>query len=366
MRTELCRPSELGAVEVETWRALQATDRRFENPFLSPSFARAVGDADPRARVAVISDGPSISAFLPLTLTNHVVATGLSRALAACHGMVYAPGFDYPFGRILSDCGLAVFEFSNFVGPEPPTPLGATKAVSTHVVDISQGFDAYMTERRATEGKYFSWLRRKRNRIEADLGPLDFTAGCADQEALDCLIQWKSNQYRRSGWPDPFARPWVRELVQELVETKEPDMSGRLSVCRVSGKLLAVDFSLHSQSVYAGWFVTYNPEFSRFSPGSVRWLYVIEDAASLGLREIDIGPGDERYKEKLAAGRYTLLEGRVARNSLRAVARRARTAPRAAATEFILAHPRVRKTVRNSLRTVGRLRCPSPLEEVHA
>jgi CelD/BcsL family acetyltransferase involved in cellulose biosynthesis len=366
MRTELCRPSELGSVEIESWRALQSTDRRFENPFLSPTFAQAVGDVDPRARVAIVTDGPSTCAFLPLTLTNSVVATGLARGLAGCHGVLSAPGFDYPFEEILADCGLAVFEFSNFVGPDPPTELAGAKTVPTHIADISGGFEAYLAERRSSQPKYFSWLRRKRSRIEADVGPVVFTAGRPDQEGFDRLIEWKSNQYRRSGWPDPFARQWVRDLVQEIAHIKEPDLTGRLSVCRAAGRILAVDFRVHSQSVYAGWFVTYNPEFARFSPGSVRWLYVIEDAAAMGLREVDIGPGDERYKEKLAADGFPLLEGRVARNCLRAVARRARTAPRLVATDFILAHPRVRKGVRGSLRTVGRLRCPPPPVEVWA
>jgi CelD/BcsL family acetyltransferase involved in cellulose biosynthesis len=366
MKTELCRPSELGSVEIEAWRALQRTDPRFDNPFLSPTFARAVGDLDPRARVAVVSDGPTVSAFLPFSISHGSVGLGIASGVASCHGLVQRPGFDYPLTEIVDDCGLAVLELKNFVAPRPSRSWVDARTMPTHVIDISAGYGSYLADRKAKEPKYFNWLRRKLRRAEIDLGPIEFTAGRPDPEALNTVIQWKSNQYRRSGWPDPFAHRWVRDLAHVLSETDEPDLVGRISALRVSGDLLAVDFSIHSQSVYGGWFVSYNTEYSRFSPGAIRWLFVIEDAASIGLQQLDIGPGDERYKIKLASGELPLLDGHAARGSLRAVAHHARKAPRRMATDFILTHPRVRQTVRTSLRTAGRLRYPPAPYEVSA
>jgi CelD/BcsL family acetyltransferase involved in cellulose biosynthesis len=363
MKTELCRPSELGSVEIEAWRALQLTDPRFDNPFLSPTFARAVGDLDPRARVAVVSDGPTVSAFLPFSVTQRSVGLGIASGVASCHGLVQRPGFDYPLVEILNDCGLAVLEMKHFVSPNPSPASPDAKTVPTHVIDISAGYDAYLADRKASEPKYFNWLRRKLRRAELDLGPIEFTAGEPDREALNTVIQWKSNQYRRSGWPDPFAKRWVRDLAYVLAETDEPDLVGRVSALRVSGDLLAVDFSIHSQSVYGGWFVSYNPDYSRFSPGAIRWLFVIEDAASIGLQQLDIGPGDERYKVKLASSQLPLVDGHATRSCLRAVVHNASRVPRRAATDFILTHPRVRQSVRTTLRTAGRLRHPpAPVE----
>src|SRR5215203_5456887 len=80
-RAAVVRPRELGDAETERWRALQATDRELQNPFLSPAFARAVHGDGPSARrdLRGRTDDrrlPALRAARPRG--RHAVATDLS------------------------------------------------------------------------------------------------------------------------------------------------------------------------------------------------------------------------------------------------------------------------------------------------
>ena len=47
---------------------------------------------------------------------------------------------------------------------------------------------------------------------------------------LRTVIGWKSAQYRRTGRPDCFARPWIVQLVEDLFSIRGEDFSGVLSM----------------------------------------------------------------------------------------------------------------------------------------
>jgi CelD/BcsL family acetyltransferase involved in cellulose biosynthesis len=64
MRATIIRPADLGAGEIAEWHAAMDASA-LDGPFASPEFAQAVGAVEPRARVAVLSDGPDTVAFLP-------------------------------------------------------------------------------------------------------------------------------------------------------------------------------------------------------------------------------------------------------------------------------------------------------------
>ncbi len=348
MKVELCTPSELGRAEIAAWRRLQAEVPELANPFLSPTFARVVGELDPLARVAVLYEGNELAGFLPFHRTRSGIARGLAHGIAGCQGLVSRPGLELDPARLLRGCRAAVWELDHLVAPAPAPLAGAAgvSMASTSLIDLGGGFDAYVSNGMKRCKKYFNWLRRKRQRIESDLGPVRFEFGTAGAGALARVVEWKSAQYRRSGWPDPFAKAWVRELVERLRQTEEADLIGSCSSLSAGDELLAVDFSLRSPSVYAGWFVTYNRDFEHFSPGAVRWWYVAEACAWAGVSWIDLGCGDEEYKQKLATRHGEVLEGNLRRATPRAFVRCAARTPRRAARRFVLEHPRLRAGVR--------------------
>ena len=365
MEVTVCQPRELGPTERAQWGELQTGTTNFANPFASATFAKAVGEVDERARVGLMWDGPSIVGVLPFRPGRLGSGRPLAAGIAGCHPLLRRPGADFCAFELLAGCNLTMWSFENLVAPGPPSPT--TSTVATNVIDLTGGYDHYLSEAAVRSKRYFNWLRRKRQRIERELGEICFTSGVDDPAGLQALIRWKSAQYRRTGRPDPFARRWVLDLVHLLSDTRSADCTGRLSVLRAGGQVLAVDFSLHSESIYAGWFVAFNPEFASYSPGAVRWLFVLEKAAALNLSTADLGPGDQDYKLRMATGTTELFRGYIARPCASAVAYRLARYPHDRGIEFVLAHPRLRADVRKSLRLAGsvrtRLAGEGPLED---
>jgi CelD/BcsL family acetyltransferase involved in cellulose biosynthesis len=49
--------------------------------------------------------------------------------------------------------------------------------------------------------------------------------------------------------------------------------------------------------IIAPWILAYDPDYSRFSPGTIEWFALFEEAARRGVEIVDFGYGDDRYKQ---------------------------------------------------------------------
>jgi CelD/BcsL family acetyltransferase involved in cellulose biosynthesis len=105
-------------------------------------------------------------------------------------------------------------------------------------------------------------------------------------------------------------------LLDKLREHRGVEFSAPLSVLRAGDKLVAACLSLRSRGVLHSWFTAYNPDLSSYSPGMALFVRMAEEAEQLGIRTIDLGRGEERYKWSLASGSVEVCEGSVSKRSL--------------------------------------------------
>jgi CelD/BcsL family acetyltransferase involved in cellulose biosynthesis len=350
-RATVVRPRDLGDAETERWRALQATDRELQNPFLSPAFARAVDTVTDRARVAVFEDGPTIVGFLPFELRVRGVGTPIGRRVNTRQGFVHEPGLPWSWRGVLHGTGLDVLELHDLVGPQRSGER-SLDVVPAPVIDTGAGWDDYLGRLKKTKTvKTILYKERKLRREHEDVL---FRSGPAkDCAELRQLVAWKSQQYRRSGWPDPFARRGVVDLLDLLAEDREPGLHAVGSSLHIDGVLVATDLSLTTDAVFSGWFAAHDPELARFSPGAIRTLRTVEAAFDRGVELIDLSRGDESYKDTLKTGDSPVATGFVARPSVRSYAYQAAKVPVTGVRSYVLRHPELRSFVRESLKKVG-------------
>jgi CelD/BcsL family acetyltransferase involved in cellulose biosynthesis len=351
VRATVVRPRDLGDADVDRWRALQSTDRELQNPFLSPAFARAVDAVSDRARVAVFEDGPSIVGFLPFELRARGIGAPIGGRVNTRQGFVHDPELPWTWRRVLDATGLDVLELHDLVGRQQ-RGTRTLDLVSAPVIDTAPGWDDYLGRRKKTKTvKTILYKERKLRREHEDVL---FRSGPAkDCGELRRLVAWKSQQYRRSGWPDPFARRGVVELLDVLAEDREEGLRAVGSSLHIDGRLVATDLSLTTDTVFSGWFAAHDPELARFSPGAIRTLRTVEAAFDRGVELIDLSRGDEGYKDTLKTGDSEVGTGFVARPAARAYAYQAAKVPVAAARSYVLRHPELRGFVRESLRSFG-------------
>ena len=82
-----------------------------------------------------------------------------------------------------------------------------------------------------------------------------------------------------------------------------------MSALYAGGELAAVHLGIRTSQTLHIWFPTYTRTLEQYSPGLILLLHLAEQAAADGIRRIDFGTGDERYKQQFKSGDIPLLIG---------------------------------------------------------
>ena len=223
-------------------------------------------------------------------------------------------------------------------------------------IDLRDGFELYEQRQRRLSSSLFQSTARKRRKLEREHGPVRLLLHSPEPSHLAQVLRWKSNQYRRTGRRDRFAEPATTELVHELFGTQEPTFSAPLTVLMAGDRMVAGHLGLRSSSTLAWWFPAYDPEFSAYSPGLILTLELARAMPTAGLTLLDLGKGDEAYKDRLHNVRIPLLRGSAATSEALVRLIVARDWPRERATRLVLESPRLRGWAREALNQVGALR----------
>jgi len=335
---------------------MQRRDPGQGNPFLSPEFAASIGRFRPGARVAVLSDGGCVTGFFPFEKRRLGVGVPIGAGLTDCQGLVHEPGFEWNALDLLRGCGVSAFYFDHLAQEQRPFGNWVAATAPSPVIDLADGFAAYQAKLNTKSPQFLKDLARRGRKLSRQAGPLRHVADSRDPAALHALMAWKSDQYRRTGRTDRFARPWIVGLINDLFEARGSHFSGRLSVLYAGDDPVAAHFGLRSGHHLAHWFPAYAPEFGKCSPGLIQHVRMIEDSAPTGITLIDMGKGEKRYKETLKTSDLFVCEGAVTGHSPLALAHRARIAPSQWAVRTIRAHPALYGPADELLKRYGQAR----------
>ncbi|MBE8476658.1 GNAT family N-acetyltransferase [Streptomyces justiciae] len=361
MDISVYRPGELSAADRAAWTSLQSKAHlqgspELANPFLSPEFALAVGRCRRGVRIAVVREDGEPAAFFAF----HRTATGVGRAVGLgvsdAQGLVHRPGFTWDARELLRACGLAVWEFDHLVEGQEPFAAGARGSFPSPVMDVDQGYDAYLRHLRSQAPKFTRTTLAKERRLGRDAGGVRYVHDERDPAVLRTLMGWKSAQYRRTGRSDRFAHDWISRLVEQLFHTRSEPFAGILSVLYADERPIAAHFGLRTERVLACWFPAYDPGYAKYSPGLVLHLRMAEAAAADGIAYLDLGRGQKEYKDSLKTREITVSEGWVTRRHPVAIGHRARRAPVRALRTTVQSRPELFAPADRMLKKIGRLR----------
>jgi CelD/BcsL family acetyltransferase involved in cellulose biosynthesis len=355
VQISVVRPHELGPAEVAAWQAMQRQTGSLANPFLCPEFTVAVGNVRPEARVAVLADGPTVVGFFPFERRPLGVGVPIGAGLTDCQGLIHAPGLDWDPRELLRACQVTLWKFDHLVEGQRPFARYTAAVTPSPVIDLTGGFAAYQDKLREKSPQFGKDVARKTRKLEREVGELRFVADSRDAAGLRTLMDWKSEQYRRNGWIDLFARPWIVDLVDYLFSARSDRLSGLLSFLYAGEVPVAAHFGLRAGPVLAHWFPAYDTRFSRYSPGLIQHLRMAEETAALGVQLIDMGTGTERYKQTLRSRDLFVAEGVVARGPALASAHRAARTLAGLARRQVRQHPLLLRAADRLLRHYGRI-----------
>ncbi len=352
MRVQIVRPHDLGSAEIKRWREIQLADPLLRNPFLAPEFTQGVGAFRDNVRVAVVTEGPDVVAFLPYEQEAFGVGHPVGYGLTDLQGIVADPALDLDPRTLLRACGLGVWDFDHLLAHQRLfQPYHTVKRVEP-IIDLSAGFSVYEQEARKLAPKTHKTIRYKERKLGREVGDVRYVFQSADPAELAVLMGWKSQQYNRTGRTDRFARPWIVKLVEHFHETG----FGVLSVLYAGDRPVSAHFGLRNGPVMAGWFPAYDTAVGKYSTGMIGHLRLAEGCAANGVTEIWMGRGGKEFKEWLKSREVPIAEGRVARRSAGATVNWVRTVPLNRARNAALDNPKLYARADKVLKTYARLR----------
>lgn len=311
---------------IQRWRDIQASQACFRSPYFCPEFTRLVAEVRADVKVVVIENDARPVGFLPFQRTPLDGGKPVGGPLSDYHGVIAEAGSEWRPEDLLAATGLGAWSFDHLVDPSGRFTPHSTAQATSPTLDLSGGYQKYAEDRRAAGSDYIRKTEGLARKLAREHGELTFRLH-DDGAALDQLMAWKSAQYRESGLTDAFAVPWTRALMAKLARTRSDRFSGLCSTLHAGDKLVAVHVGMRSSSELHYWFPAYDPEFAKYSPGTLLLLRLAETLAEQGVTSIDLGKGDSLYKQRLMTGAVPLGEGFVERPSpvaaLRAWQRRA-------------------------------------------
>jgi CelD/BcsL family acetyltransferase involved in cellulose biosynthesis len=321
MKITLIPGRELSDDLVRVWTGLLANPD-LASPYFHPEFTKAIAAVRRDVEVAVLEADGKIAAFFPFQRGHGGVGRPVGGIISDYHGLICAQNFQFSPRELLTHSRLVAWQFDHLPTSQLSFAPFQLSAEPSPQINLSCGYAAYVQERRKAGSEQIKKIFNLIRRIEREIGPLTFVARTEDAASFKTVLDWKSDQYRRSKNPDLFASGWICQAVNRIFMTNTADWSGVLSVLYAGDSLVAGHFGMQSRQVWHYWFPSYSREAAKYSPGLILLLKMVEKASVSGVRIIDLGKGMSPYKERFMNSSSLLASGRV-ESSWRSIPRRA-------------------------------------------
>lgn len=311
---EVISASELTPAHEAAWAAIMRERPEFRSPFYSVGFLKAVASHRPDLHVAVFRGDGRMTGFLPFHRRRLGRAAALAAPIADYQGLVGDGQAGLDPAALLRGCGIRCFDYDHARGDDPLFSAHAFRRTTSPLIDLSEGFEAWRTDRRAA-GSALKTAERKMRKLERECGPLRFIADDRSDAAWATFLNWKRAALAGQGVRFILDEGWARAVVEDIRMTQTPDFAGLFSTLYAGERLVSAHFGMRSGSSWHWWFPSYDPQMSAHTPGLALLVLCARHAAETGLVEIDLGRGDERYKREFASGAHPLCEGSLERST---------------------------------------------------
>lgn len=319
MRVSVLRPEELVEDQLAAWRQFQEGDPLLASPFLRPEFTQLVTAVRQDVMVAVVEESNELHGFFPIQRCRRV-GRPVGGGLSDCQAVIAAPGWSFDARALIRAAGLAVYNFTQMRAGQRPFAPFHRKVIDSPVIDLTKGgFDAYAQERRAAGRNVVTQAMSHARRLERQLGTLRFVMHDPDLRSLHRLIEWKRQQYHQDRWGgalDVFSHRWTVELLERVHAAQTDAFAGVLSTLWAGDRMVAAHMGMRSSKVLHYWFPAYDSTHAKLAPGRILLLEMIRGAAAAGLCRIELGAGDEGYKDRFANAAIPVAAGFVGSPSL--------------------------------------------------
>lgn len=326
MRIETAHPKELGSDDIALWRAHQGADPNLSSPYFCPEWTQLIGAVRDDARVCILQDG---AGFFGVQRLSRFAAMGIGAPISDYQGVVGMPGLPVDATAICRALNVGRIDLTHVPAGQSVMRGGVAGGEGSWIAETFGARDLYEAALRSRRGEFVRQTDKKLRKFERDHGRAEFRAVSTERADFEALLAWKNTQLVRSGQPQIWAKPWVREALDACFARRDAQFGGALFTLKLDQKLVAAAFTLRSARALNLWLIAHDEAYNAYSPGVQLARMIIGWAADHGIAEVDFGPGDYQYKRQLATTQRMLERGAVARPSWSGAVRRAENMLRA-------------------------------------
>jgi CelD/BcsL family acetyltransferase involved in cellulose biosynthesis len=313
-RIDVISPQELTADHLQKWQGFQNRFDDFANPFFSPNFTQLIGRHRQDVRVAVAEAENETIGFFPFHRKPGGRGVPIGGHICDYQGCIGPLDDPTAADGLLRASGLSSYNFNHALASRRLFVENAFWHSSSPFADVSLGFDAWKAEiNKKTDA--LKTVERKKRKLAREIGPLRFVVHDTSPEAWQDFAEWKGTSLGGTGGESFPGKPWVADVFAEIMTTQTEDFGGYLSTLYAGDRRVAAHFGLRSRKVWHWWFPTYDQDVRAYSPGLILLVFCVEEAARLGLSELDFGRGSERYKKEFGNRSHLLCEGSLERRT---------------------------------------------------
>lgn len=311
MKITVVKGGELAPADVERWRKLQEGNPDLASPYFCPEFTQAVAAVRKDVFVGILEDEGQVVGYFPHQRRRFGFGGPPGSGFCDLQGVIAAPGTSWDAVELLRGCKLVSWEFSDVLVSQPAfASFHATKE-QNHYLDLSAGFDQYLAAIKATGSSQAGRIKTIKRKAEAAFARVEFIPHVNDRKLLAQLLEWKSRQYRENGLRDVFAFKWTVDLLHHILDLQSESFAGIFSVLKFDDQVAAMHMGMRSRTIWHWWFPRHDRALEKHTPGILLLIKMMESCAALGLRRIDLGSGDEEFKQRLRSGGTPVAGGRV-------------------------------------------------------
>ena len=300
---------EMTSLHIARWTEIHKMYPLYASPYFHPGFTLAAAAVRNETFVGIIENKGVCEGFFPFHRSRGGIARPIGLGLSDYHGVVISPDLDWSAEELMRGCRLKRWEFDHLLAAQKQFLPYHEKVYESPVIDVSEGFVTFQDQLDKAGRKQFKESQRKQRKLQEQVGPTSFSLHSEKKDILRTLMQWKSEQCRRTGTVDYFSLKWCVKFIDLLHSSGEDDFGGMLSCLYTGDTLAAVHFSLYTEKVWHSWFPAYNHELEEYSPGSILLFEIIREASERGIAYIDLGKGISLYKKRVMTGSIHVAEG---------------------------------------------------------
>lgn len=177
------------------------------------------------------------------------------------------------------------------------------QAAPTILWENFSSWEDFVKYARQSRSNLFSDSRRRRRKLERELGILEFVFNDTRPELIDICLAWKSEQYRTTGELDGFAHAENIDLFKALAKQELLFVSSLNSADRP----VAIHLGILLEGRWFYWIPAYDKKYANHAPGRLLLLDMLEASFREQHVEFDFMEGGEPYKWNYAT--HTRLIG---------------------------------------------------------